>query len=111
MDDDPKIFKFPARPLVLPPNVVKLRAKPVPIESGEGEYWTSALDLLKELVHDIETGRVHAPEVIYVAMQTRNEKGMIAHPAYSWAVDKRNSLLQCLGLLSANIVNRSVEAR
>ena len=99
------VIKFPRKaPLVLPPGVVPLRIKPVPIASGEGLHWTCAVDLLKELIHDIETGRVHQPDMIYVAMQTRNEEDHVAHPSYNWFKDKRDGAVKTLGLLSSHLM-------
>ena len=70
----------------LPENVTFLRDKPVPIQDNEGMGWKSAVDLLKELVHDIEAGRIEPPEMIYVAMLTRHpeKQDLVGYPSYSW---------------------------
>lgn len=59
---------------------------PKPIHESEGEQWKSAVDLLKELIVDIEHGRILEPECIYVAMQCRdpNNRARATGPGYSW---------------------------
>jgi hypothetical protein len=87
-----------------PEPVVPLRTTPVPIAGGEGEHWTSALDVLRELIVDIEAGRISPPEVIYISMQCRNPLNEleIKRPAYSWVDDrwKIQSRLVLKGLLA-----------
>lgn len=79
-----------------------------PIKDHEGGHWGSALDCLKELVNDIEHGRVHVPDVIYIAMQTRNDRSQVAYPSYCWSDGKTDGLLM-VGLLmqhSNEVLNR-----
>lgn len=109
----PTVLKFPRKPsLILPvgtsapgapgdPNVVA-GPRPAPINAGSGEEWASSLDCLRELVNDIESGRLSPPTQIYICMQTRSptDGGMVGYPSYSWAEHKAGSHLTHLGLLS-----------
>ena len=77
---------------------------PKPVQYGEGEQWKSAVDLLKELIVDIEHGRIPAPECIYVAMQCRdpNDRALVKGPGYSWATPEceAHGRLIMIGLLT-----------
>jgi hypothetical protein len=116
---DDKIVKFPAAVkvaktprLITPtgdfiPPVQRPEYKqlpPKPIQAGEGEHWKSAVDLLKELIVDIEHGRIPEPECMYVAMQCRDPKSRagIARPGYSWTTEewKLQGRLLMIGLLT-----------
>src|ERR1700688_3847304 len=92
MSDVPMIGQKPKVHILRPNNAIQ--ATPAP-------HWQSALDMLKELVNDIEKGRVSAPEIVYVAMQTRHSinRDMVATPAYHWA-DKQETGLALIGLLA-----------
>jgi hypothetical protein len=73
----------------LPPGsqkVVLINPKKNMITPHEGSHWTCALDVLKELIIDIEAGRIQPPDLIYIAMQTRNpkDKALVAYPSYCW---------------------------
>ena len=92
----------------LPENVIPLRDKPVPIQDNEGMEWKSAVDLLKELVHDIEAGRLEPPEMIYVAMLTRHpdpgKQDMVGYPSYSWMESPaKRALVAFSGLLNRHM--------
>lgn len=78
--------------------------KPAPLVAHDGEHWHSALDCLRELVSDIETGRVETPTMIYVAMQTSHpEKPQYKkYPSYCWS-DCATSGIAMLGLLTKHI--------
>jgi hypothetical protein len=80
--------------------VISLRPHAPIVEHG-GEHWKSALDCLKELVNDIETGRINAPTAVYVAMQTAHpEKPQYkSYPSYCWSGEQTNGLFM-LGLLT-----------
>jgi hypothetical protein len=83
------------------PKVAILHPKNNAIGVTDGSHWKSALDMLKELVNDLEHGRISAPEYIYVAMQTRHSinRDMVAHPSYCWG-STPNSGLNMIGLLA-----------
>lgn len=85
-----------------PVNVVAL--PPKPITDNEGMHWKSAVDVLKELINDIEHGRLQPPELIYIAMQTRHPERpeLVQRPAYSWAPEdlKIQARLLMMGLLT-----------
>jgi hypothetical protein len=99
----PAIKRPSALNLVLPPGVTRI--PPAPIKSAGGEEWKSALDCLKELVHDIEAGRVAAPEMIYVAMRTvhkepNDPRNWIGYPSYSWMAPPQGHMAESfVGLL------------
>jgi|SRR5579863_83317 len=100
-DDNEIIFRRPpVTPLGTPNKIVMLKPNNA-IGTTDGSHWKSALDMLKELVNDIEKGRVSAPEYIYVAMQTRHSinQDMVAHPSYCWSAQP-NSGLNMIGLLA-----------
>jgi hypothetical protein len=82
------------------PKITILHPKNNAITATDGSNWKSALDMLKELVNDIEKGRVSAPEIIYVAMQTRHSinRDMVAIPGYCWA-EQPGSGISMIGLL------------
>ena len=84
-----------------PPKVALLRPKNNAIGTTDGSNWKSALDMLKELVNDLEHGRISTPEIIYVAMQTRHSvsTALVAHPSYCWS-GKEGSGLDMIGLLA-----------
>ena len=87
---------------LIPPSskVISLRPHAPIVEHG-GEHWKSALDCLKELVNDIETGRINPPTAVYVAMQTaHHEKPQYkSYPSYCWSGEQANGLFM-LGLLT-----------
>ena len=92
---------MPARPgLVLPSNVQPLRTKPVPIKDGN-PGWQSALDCLKELVNDIETGRIAPPNLVFVALREPNPNNphQARHPRYCWTANQDTQKLLFAGLL------------
>ena len=102
-----KIMRFPWRPRLISagtgePLSPVSRIGPAPIQPGEGEHWTCALDLLKELIHDIETGRLEVPTQIYVAMETEHptEPALKVYPSCAWSGQKSGSFLAYVGLLS-----------
>lgn len=80
------IHKPPKPPGLVGASGEIIQFAPKPAAPPPGEGWTCALDMLKELIRDIESGEVAAPELIYVAMQTRdpNNPIRIARPAYNW---------------------------
>ena len=83
------------------PKVAVLHPKNNAIGTTDGSHWKSALDMLKELVNDLEKGRISTPEIIYVAMQTRHSvnTALVAHPSYCWS-GKEGSGLDMIGLLA-----------
>lgn len=92
------ILKFPPKPPALvgiKSPVVNLRPNNKLTEPDPVPHWTSALDCLRELINDIEHGRINPPDVIYVAMQTRHPTvaDMVAYPSYCWAEHKSSALL------------------
>jgi len=82
-------------------NVLLFKSKDIVITLHDGKHWTCALDMLKELVNDIEHGRCEAPDVIYVAMQTRHPKKpeLVAYPSCCWSDSRSNGLIM-QGLLA-----------
>lgn len=89
------------RPRIPPGGKVIQFGKPAaPITKHAGEHWNSALDCLKELVSDIETGRTDAPTMIYVAVQARHPEHpeMVKYPSYCWSEGKSYGLAM-VGLL------------
>ena len=58
-----------------------------PIVRDDCAEWKSSLDCLRELVHDIETGRISEPEMVYVSLVTRSKDNpeLTAKPSYCWA--------------------------
>lgn len=81
--------------------VVLLGRKP-PVANLDGSTWKSALDMLKELMNDIEHGRIEAPDMVYVAMHsTTPDKKMYKLPSYVWAEgqDDIHARLKMVGLL------------
>jgi hypothetical protein len=89
------IIKFP------PVKKVLLYPKAAALREADGSYWKSALDCLKELVHDIENGEQAAPDVLYVAMQCvdPNNAARAAYPSYCWTSLKSSTLVMS-GLLA-----------
>ncbi len=101
MSDEPIIFrKPPVTPLGTPNKIVMLKPHNA-VGATDGSHWKSGLDMLKELVNDIEKGRLSPPEIVYVAMQTRHSVNqmMVAHPSYCWS-SKEGSGLDMIGLLA-----------
>jgi len=87
--------------LILPGEKKIIALKPnAPVKAADGSHWKSGLDMLKELVNDLEHDRLMAPEVVYVAMQSRHpvHREMVAHPSYCWTNQEIGSL-GMIGLL------------
>lgn len=75
----------------VPPEVTMLPPKPITDKEKDAtKHWVCAVDMLKELINDIEHGRINPPEFIYVAMRTRHpeNKTFVAHPSYCWTPDE-----------------------
>lgn len=86
-----------------PAGVVIQGPGPAPLVTAEAEkvQWSSALDALKALVHDIEAGRVTPPSAIYIAMMCPKalQPEMITYPSYVWTGEMKYSRLIVAGLL------------
>ena|SRR6202522_499378 len=82
------------------PVVATIAAAPIVRDDCAG--WKSSLDCLRELVHDIEIGRISEPELVYVSLVTRNRDNpeLTAKPSYCWAQkDMAHTRLLFAGLL------------
>lgn len=86
----------------IPPGgkILKFGKAPPPITKHAGGHWTTALDCLKELVSDIETGRVTPPSMVHISLQTKHPEHpeMVAYPSYCWSEGKTYGLAM-VGLL------------
>jgi hypothetical protein len=98
----------PARPEPLAlKNVTSL---PAPTMSDHnGEHWKAPIDLVRELLHDMETGAVN-PDMIFVALQQQHDGGGISYPSYCWSDARTNGLIM-MGLLTRHIQKMGEELK
>jgi hypothetical protein len=81
-------IKKPRQPeLILPAGVQRIEPQNNQMTPHDGEHWKSALDCLKELVIDIETGRIPPPSMVYVALRTHHpeDPNLVGYPSYCWS--------------------------
>lgn len=86
-----KILNFPK----------KKAEEPAPTVVG----WNCSLDVLKDLVSDIENGKVSAPDMIYIAMRVPHptEPEAYMFPRYIWGPPSPGASLLFSGLLHQHL--------
>lgn len=93
-------------PLFRPPaaKIIGFPKATAPATDHQGEHWGSALDMLKELVNDIEAGRIPEPVMCYIAMQTRSpqDERLVQYPSYLWSAGATAGLA-VIGLLQKHV--------
>jgi hypothetical protein len=83
------------------PNITAL---PAPVMSDHnGEHWKAPIDLVRELLHDMETGAVD-PDCMYVAMRVRHtgDEKLFSFPSYCYSRVNEDGLFM-IGLLTRHV--------